>query len=380
MGRFAFITYPPSAAIAKERFPFKGIWLPPWATEPILTMLPPRSIGRIAGVESIAGDVAEGVAIEIAATGRQLQTLGSPLLRRKLNDSLSWAKREGATVVGIGSLDHFLERYGQFVLQDDQIMVTAGLGLSTAARLKAVEMVCFELGIDLADEKVAVLEADHPIGAIAARYLAQRIRYLAISGSSMARLEITASRILHESGLAVTICDWTYALDDAMVVILSGDSAGPDLGFLARYLSSGAVLFDFRRDSIGNQNIIYPICDQEAAAQGSMEALPFYLIKEVYLSIPGNLRIEPATFLKYPVVPPWIAEPMILSMEDSGRFTRSPGRLVSMGWVNTIGQLADRQGFFPVAVESACGIVSMAEISKMTLASGQKANETISDA
>ncbi|HHY47077.1 MAG TPA: hypothetical protein GX506_07250 [Firmicutes bacterium] len=323
-------------------------------------------LGWLEGIESITGAVTDGVIVECSATERLLCHLPPSHIRRKIHDSIMLAGKAGASIASIGGVDYFMERRGQSLIDIPGTLLTTGLGLSLATRLKAIDMVSFQFGIDLADVKVALVGAGHPAGAILARLLAQKVHYLAISedvgapDTARSNLGALAARILHESGLAATITSWSQAVSNAEVVVLAGDSPGPALVTLAQRLESGSLLFDCRRQSLSPQSMIY---GKNGEGNGEFERI--LVVTEPLLSIPGKYETQPPGLLGAGLVHPWMAEAMILSLEGMSHTASQPGRWLSIAWVEMIGRLAEKHGFFIGAVECSRGVIHVRDLERL---------------
>ena len=118
--------------------------------------LAPRIADTFDGLVSAAGARAEGRLYEIPMDARGI--LGDPgraleLMEQAVEDAIGW----GARIVGLGSMTGIVGNHGAFLAERQPIAVTTGNSLTVYATVRNLEHYCQDLGIDLADEEIAVV-------------------------------------------------------------------------------------------------------------------------------------------------------------------------------------------------------------------------------
>src|SRR5262249_27499974 len=126
---------------------------------------------------SAAGARAEGRLYEIPMEARSI--LADPdraleLMEQAVADAIDW----GARIVGLGSMTGIIGNHGAVLAERHPIAVTTGNSLTVYATLRNLEHYCESLGIDLADEEVAVVGIPGSIATVVAALLAPRCRRL----------------------------------------------------------------------------------------------------------------------------------------------------------------------------------------------------------
>ena len=204
MGSFAFIYHPED--IEELRLNLKAVRkLPRWLVDKALRFLPPLPLAPPVRINSKAGDSADGLVILCPITSPQVATFSPKFAYSRASQALKVAKRCGAGVVGLGSLDFALKARGIFLAPEPGIVITTGRGLAVGGTLEAIKFASYDLEIDLKEAEVLVIGASGAMGSVLARLLAREVKYLTIVGRDRKRLEIVARRILEESGLAARI-------------------------------------------------------------------------------------------------------------------------------------------------------------------------------
>ena len=143
----------------------------------------PRVVDTFAGLVSATGARAEGRLYEIPMDARSI--LADPdraleLMEQAVEDAIGW----GARIVGLGSMTGIIGNHGEFLAERHPIAVTTGNSLTVYATLRNLEHYCEALGIDLADEEVAVVGIPGSIATAVAALLAPRCRRLVLGGEA----------------------------------------------------------------------------------------------------------------------------------------------------------------------------------------------------
>ncbi len=175
----------------------------------------PRIADTFDGLVSAAGARAQGRLYEIPMDGRGI--LGDPgraleLMEQAVEDAIGW----GARIVGLGSMTGIVGNHGAFLAERQPIAVTTGNSLTVYATVRNLEHYCEDLGIDLADEEIAVVGIPGSIATAVATLLAPRCRRLVLAARQSssraihvatrlgARLEVDLPKAVAESTIVVT--------------------------------------------------------------------------------------------------------------------------------------------------------------------------------
>src|ERR1700733_14487250 len=155
-------------------------------TDPMRSEQPkaPRVVDTFARLISSTGARAEGRLYEIPMDARSIlvdpdRALG--LVGQAVEDAIDW----GARIVGLGSMTGIIGNHGAFLAERHPIAVTTGNSLTVYATVRNLEHYCEALGIDLADEEVAVVGIPGSIATAVAALLAPRCRRLVLGATQV---------------------------------------------------------------------------------------------------------------------------------------------------------------------------------------------------
>ena len=155
----------------------------------------PRIVDTFTGLVSAVGARAEGRLYEIPMDARSI--LDDPdraleLMEQAVEDAIGW----GARIIGLGSMTGIIGDHGTFLAERHQIAVTTGNSLTVYATLRNLEHYCESLGIDLAEEEVAVVGIPGSIATATAALLATRCRGLVLGARRASPRAIQLARRL----------------------------------------------------------------------------------------------------------------------------------------------------------------------------------------
>ncbi len=283
----------------------------------------PRVADTFDGLVSAAGARAEGRIYEIPMDARSI--LGDPdraleLMEQAVEDAIGW----GARIVGLGSMTGIVGNHGAYLAERQPIAVTTGNSLTVYATVRNLEHYCESLGIDLADEDIAVVGIPGSIATAVAALVAPRCRSLILAAR---RTSPRAINLASRLGARLEV-DLPKALAGASIVVTatsSGDCIDPAWlrpGCLA--LDVG-VPSDVRRTSPDRDDIL--------------------VLSAGYARVPASMPRD-SFFLRlyHGIVPSCLGETMVLSLEDRAE-SFSIGRELEFDRVREIGRLAEAHGF-----------------------------------
>jgi acetylornithine/succinyldiaminopimelate/putrescine aminotransferase/predicted amino acid dehydrogenase len=293
----------------------------------------PRVVDTFAGLSSATGARAEGRLYEIPMEARSI--LVDPdraleLVEKAVADAIGW----GARIIGLGSMTGIIGSHGKFLAERHPIAVTTGNGLTVYATVKNLEHYCASLGIDPADEEIAVVGIPGSIASAVATLLAPQCRRLVLGARRVsprvlqwaerlgARLEVELPKAIAEAAIVVTATS-------------SGDCIEPG------WLRPGCLVLDVGVPS-----------DVRRVSQARDDVL---ILSAGYARVPAAMPRD-SFFLRFyhGFVPSCLGETMVLALENRAE-SFSIGRDLDLDRVGEIGRLAEAHGF-DFSEPLACGL------------------------
>jgi acetylornithine/succinyldiaminopimelate/putrescine aminotransferase/predicted amino acid dehydrogenase len=283
----------------------------------------PRIVDTFSGLVSAVGARAEGRLYEIPMNARSIlddpdRALG--LMEQAVEDAIGW----GARIIGLGSMTGIIGDHGAFLAERHPIAVTTGNSLTVYATLRNLEHYCEALGIDLAEEEVAVVGIPGSIATATAALLATRCRGLVLGARRTSPRAIQLARRL---GARLEL-DLPRALAEASIVVTatsSGDCIEP------AWLRTGCLVLDVGVPS-----------DVRRSAPARDDVL---VLSAGYARVPVSMPRD-SFFLQFyhGIVPSCLGETMVLALEDRAD-SYSIGRELQLDRIREIGRLAESHGF-----------------------------------
>jgi acetylornithine/succinyldiaminopimelate/putrescine aminotransferase/predicted amino acid dehydrogenase len=283
----------------------------------------PRVVDTFEGLFSATGARAEGRLYEIPMEARSILVhpdRALELVEQVVADALGW----GARIIGLGSMTGIIGSHGAFLAERHPIAVTTGNGLTVYATVRNLEHYCESLGIDLADEEIAVVGIPGSIASAVAALLAPRCRRLVLGARRAsprvihwaerlgARLEVELPKALAEATIVVTATS-------------SGDCIDPV------WLRPGCLVLDVGVPS-----------DVRRATPARDDVL---ILSAGYARVPQAMPRDSFFLWFYQgFVPSCLGETMVLALENRAE-SFSIGRDLDLDRVREIGRLAEAHGF-----------------------------------
>lgn len=348
MASFAFMIHPMDASDVARKFKFAR-FLPPVLLERFLAALPPVKVSRITGVRSPHGE-ADGWFVACPLTASMMQKLPTDFVLRKIIQSGRLAEKLGAGILGLGAFTKVVGDAGFTVSRHLKIPVTTGNSYTVATAIEATEEAAARMGHDLKKASVVILGATGSIGRVCALILAPKVRRMTLVARNEHKLEELASKILYDTGLAVTITrDIKGALRNGDLVITVTSSV--DTVVEPEDLKPGAVVCDVARP-------------RDVSVRVSEVRDDVLVIEGGVVEVPGdvdfrfNFGFPPRTAYAC------MAEVMILALE--GRYeSYTLGRELTISQVEEIARLARKHGFKLAGFRSFGKALSDEEIKKI---------------
>jgi acetylornithine/succinyldiaminopimelate/putrescine aminotransferase/predicted amino acid dehydrogenase len=282
-----------------------------------------RVVDELTGLVSPRGSTAEGRLYEIPMD--VVAILDDPeRALAYIAQAVQMAADWGARVVGLGSLTGIVGGRGTVIAEGSPIAVTTGNSLTAYTALQNLYEATDDLGIDLAQETVAVVGVPGSIASVAATLLAPHCGRLILVGR---RSSGPAVRLAQQLG-AELFTDIPQALEQARI-ILSATSTGSCID--QSWLKPGSLVVD----------VGVPTDIQGATAE-----------RDDVLILTGGLVRLPETmtvaskllWFQHGMIPSCLGETMLLGLEDREECL-SLGRELQPDTVQEIGSVARTHGF-----------------------------------
>lgn len=243
-GKFAFIIHPLEPSDVSRKFPIARR-LPDRWIEGITRRLPVQRVSHITGIRSPHNE-AEGWFVGVPLTSRQMVTLPTDDVLRKIIAAGRLAERQGARIIGLGAFTAVVGDAGVTIARELSAGVTTGNSYTAWTALEGAREAARFMDIDLDAAEVAVVGATGSIGRACALIMAGEARQLTLVGRDEGKLERLAREVLTETGVSAQIStDIKKSLPSADVVITV--SSAVEAIIEPEDLKSGAVVCDVAR-------------------------------------------------------------------------------------------------------------------------------------
>ena len=200
-------------------------------------------MSHITGIQSPTGAEAEGWFIGCPLTPKQLLTLPTEFVYKRLIQCGKLAESLGAGIIGLGAFTSVVGDGGVTVAKNLDIAVTTGNSYTVATAVEGGLDAARRMGIKIENAKVAVVGATGSIGRTCALMLAPKCAEIALIGRDLTRLEAVGREL---SGACVRLYDDVHlGLRDADLVITV--TSARDAVIEPEDLKPGSVVCDVAR-------------------------------------------------------------------------------------------------------------------------------------
>ncbi len=304
MNKFAFIIHP----LELEDFTRKYSWadkLPDTIIEGFTRVLPPVTASHITGVRSIAGKEIEGYFVGCTLTARQMLTLPTRKVIKKIIKAGQKAEELGAQIIGLGAFTSVVGDKGITIARELDTPVTTGNSYTVATAIEGTKLAVEKMGYNLEDLTVTVIGATGSIGRAVSLILSMDLKNLILVARNEENLKSLQEEINYINPEVVV--SYTTKVNEALKsskVIIS---------------SSGAV------EALINPETLLPgsiVCDvarpRDVAAMVGRERDDVLVIEGGIVEVPGDVKFN--FDFGYPPKTAYacMAETMLLTLE--GRF------------------------------------------------------------
>jgi len=329
--KFAFIIHPFDVRrdVAKKGGIYAAAkYLPEPAVEWGIQFKSPMVMSHITGLKSKAGAEAEGWFIGCPLTPKQLLTLPTEFVYKRLIQCGRLAESLGAGIIGLGAFTSVVGDGGVTVAKNLDIAVTTGNSYTVATAVEGGLDAARRMGITMENAKVAVVGATGSIGRTCALMLAPKCAEIALIGRDLIRLEAVAREL--PSARVRLYDDVHLGLRDADLVITV--TSARDAVIEPEDLKSGSVVCDVARP-------------RDVSVRVAKERDDVLVIEGGVVAVPGPDADFHFTFGFPPrTAYACMSETMMLALD--GRYESfTLGKEVSVGQAEETERLAKKHGF-----------------------------------
>ncbi|MES2462262.1 MAG: shikimate dehydrogenase [Armatimonadota bacterium] len=337
MQKFAFVIHPIDVRRDMARKYPAVKYAPESLIAALLPRIKPKIVSHITGVKSEWPKTeAEGWFIVCPLTPKQLLTMPTEVVYKKLIECGRLAESMGAEIMGLGALTSVVGDGGITVAKSLNIAVTTGNSYTVATAVEGAIRGAELMGTPMQEATVAVVGAAGSIGRTCALMLASEAGRIVLVGRHVERLEPVVREIEampNHCPVSVT-SDITEGLKNADVVVTVTSAA--DAVILPHHLKKGAVVCDVARP-------------RDVSVRVAKERNDVLIIEGGLVSVPGP-HLDFGFDFGFPPKTAYacMSETMLLALEaaDSGKYESfTLGKEVSVEQATTMQRLAKKHGF-----------------------------------
>ncbi len=337
MQKFAFVIHPIDVRRDMARKYPLALFAPEPLIAAILPRIKPKIVSHITGVKSEQPlTETEGWFIVCPLTPKQLLSLPTEVVYKKLIECGRLAESMGAGIMGLGALTSVVGDGGITIAKSLNIAVTTGNSYTVATAVEGAIRGADLMGTPMKEATVAIVGAAGSIGRTCALLLAPEAEKIVLVGRHVDRLEPVAREIEAIPGHAVVTVtdDITEGLKNADVVVTVTSAA--DAVILPHHLKKGAVVCDVARP-------------RDVSVRVAKERNDVLIIEGGLVSVPGpdldfgfDFGFPPKTAYAC------MSETMMLALDsaETGEYKSfTLGKEVSADQAKTMQRLAKKHGF-----------------------------------
>ena len=323
-------------------------YLPENTVEWMIKYKEPILASHITGIRSLTGVEAEGWFIACPLTPRQLLSLPTDFVTKRLVQCGELAQQLGAGIIGLGAFTSVVGDGGLTVAKQLDIAVTTGNSYTVYTAVQGALDAAKRMGIPERGVKIAVVGATGSIGRTCSFLLASIASELALIGRDVEKLRAVKREL--EPYPVVIYDNVAEGLKDAMIIITV--TSAVDAVIKPSDLARGCVFCDVARPREVSE-LVKKERDEVLVIEGGVVAVPGPNVEFGF-----NFGFAPRTAYAC------MSETMILALE--GRYESfTLGKEVEASKVQEIGTLADKHGFKLAGYRSFERAVSDVEINEI---------------
>jgi predicted amino acid dehydrogenase len=326
--KFAFIIHPIDLKDVYRKFPLLAK-LPQELVHNMVKHIPPVNVSHIQGVESSLNKT-EGYFVGCSLTTKQMTTLDTNYVIKKIINCGKMAEKLGAKIVGLGAHTSVVGDAGITVAKNLNIAVTSGNSYTIATAIEGSLKAAKIMRTDIKNAEIAVLGATGSIGKVCAMMLAKDSKNLHLISRDVEKLDAVAEKILKETGVSSNITNNPKTVLHKADIIVTVTSS-VDTIIEPQDLKPGAVVCDVARP-------------RDVSKRVAEERDDVLVIEGGVVEVPGDVNFNFNFGFPPKTSYACMAETMILALEE--RFENfTIGRDLSLEKVEEITRLAKKHGF-----------------------------------
>lgn len=330
MERFGFIMHPLDAKRdISRKYPFVK-YLPESWVEWGLTKKGPMLVSHVTGVVSKTGVEAEGWLVGCPLTPKQMLTLPTDMVYKKIIGAAKIAEDLGAKIIGLGAFTSVVGDGGKTIAKNVKAAITTGNSFTIATAIQGAIKVARLMEIDPEQATVAVVGAAGSIGRTCAEIMSRQAPKIQLVGLPSDPLDAIAEDLRGKSRAEVTtFTSVEPGIRDADIVIAVSSAVKAIIE--PSYIKSGAVVCDVARPRDVSGRVVQER-DDVLVIEGGVVAVP-----GENLNFNFNFGFPPRTAYAC------MSETMALALE--GRYECfTLGKEVSVEQVDVISEICARHG------------------------------------
>lgn len=331
MQRFAFVIHPIDVRRdVARKYPIAK-YLPEIVVAAGIKHVPPSVASHITGIRSEGtGAEAEGWFIGCPLTPKQLLTMPTEIVYKKLIRCGKIAEDLGAEIMGLGALTSVVGDGGVTIAKNLKIAVTTGNSYTVATAVEGARRGAALMGTPLCEATVAVVGAAGSIGRTCALLLAKEAREIILIGRNVEKLKPLLAEIESATPTCVSVTDDIAGGLRSADVIVTVTSAA-DAVIEPEHLKRGAVVCDVARP-------------RDVSVRVAKERKDVLVIEGGVVAVPGAVDFHFEFGFPPRTSYACMAETMMLALENRYEsFTL--GKEVSVAQAEEMQRLSEKHGF-----------------------------------
>ena len=331
MDNFAFIIHPvnPKRDVQRKH-PILGRVLSESAINFFSRYYPPEEISHITGVTSqLTSKKIEGWFVSCPLTPKQMVSLPSEVVYKKIIQSGQLAQKLGAKVLGLGGFTSVVGDAGITISKHLDIPVTTGDSYTVAVAVEATCKAALQMNINPNQATAAIVGATGSIGRVCAHLLASRVKNVILIGRNIAKLEAVQQTVLLRGNANITISTKMEDLQECDMVLTV--TSAIDSVIQPEHLKTGAVVCDVARP-------------RDVSKQVMKKRDDVLIIEGGVVKVPGNVNFNFDFGLPSNMAFACMAETMTIALE--GRYRNyTLGKNITLDQVEKMFNMSTRHGF-----------------------------------
>lgn len=302
MNRFGFIIHP----LEIDDFARKFSWaekVPDSFIEKLTRVMPPVKASHITGVRSKTGKEIEGYFIGVTLTSKQMLTLPTDKVLKKIIKAGKKAQELGCQIIGLGAFTSVVGDKGITIARELDVPVTTGNSYTVATAIEGTKLAAAKMGHNLKEVTVTVIGATGSIGRAVSLILGQDLHNLQLVARNLEKLRNLREEIIQlNPGINLSCTTDIAAAVKISQVIISASGAVESL-IMPSDLQPGAVVCDVARP-------------RDVAGKVARERDDVLVIEGGIVEVPGPVNFN--FNFGYPPKTSYacMAETMMLALED----------------------------------------------------------------